>query len=262
MTGLDQDMMQKNLTCRTLGDAQKNMFSFAVLLVPINLLFLVLGALLYTYMAQVGMETPLTENGSIAGDKVFAKVAFERLGVLASVSFIIGLVAAAYSSADGALTALTTSFCVDFLGFEKKDLDLGPDASAASAVKGRNDLQRTRRLVHLGFVLATFAMIIVFKQLPDQSVINKLFTWAGYTYGPLLGLFSFGMFTRWQVRDSWVPLVCVLAPILTVLIDKNSAAWFGGLQLGFLVLALNGLLTFLGLLLLSRKATPMQAQPL
>ncbi len=242
MTGLDQDMMQKNLTCRTLPDAQKNMATFAMLLVPINLMFLTLGILLYQFIAESGIQPPLNAAGAIRGDQVFPMIAFEHMGVVGGVAFIIGLVAAAYSSADGSLTALTTSFCVDFLGFEQQ-----PDTPE---VRARQLTQR--RWVHIGWSVAMFVVIISFWLFAaDQSIINKVFKWAGFTYGPLLGLFTFGMLTRRQVRDVWVPVVCVLAPVITYVLDANSVAWFNGLKFGFTVLAINGLLTYLGLLAIS-----------
>lgn len=252
MTGLDQDMMQKNLTCRSLPEAQKNMFSFALLLVPINLLFLILGILLFQYLEQMGIQPPFNADGNIQGDKVFPMIALEYLGPIGAITFIIGLVAAAYSSADSALTALTTSFCVDFLGFEREAV-----ANRTSLVETEDHLsarqRRLRSMVHVGFAIVLFCTIILFWYLPDQSIINKLFTWAGFTYGPLLGLFAFGMLTTWQVKDRFVPVICILAPVLTYVINANSASWFDGLELGFLVLAVNGLLTFLGLLLLRKK---------
>ena len=254
MTGLDQDMMQKNLTCRSLPDAQKNMATFAVLLVPINLMFLVLGVLLYTYIGETAtLAVPLSPDGTVVGDKVFPLIALSELGAIGGVAFLIGLVAAAYSSADGSLTALTTSFCVDFLGFER-EVDT-PDT--------RRRQERQRRWVHLGWTVAFFVVIVGFWLFAsDQSIINKVFYWAGFTYGPLLGLFAFGMLTRLRARDRWVPVVCVAAPVLTYVIDVNSAAWFGGLRLGFLVLALNGLLTFLGLLLLSAGRVAVTPSPI
>lgn len=246
MTGLDQDMMQKNLTCRNLGDARKNILSLSVLLVPINLLFLTLGILLYVYLQQRGIDIPLTDAGTIAGDKVFPTVALQELGAAAGITFILGLIAAAYSSADSALTALTTSFCVDFLGFER----------GWASAKTEGEQRRIRGFVHIGFTVLVFATILGFYLLPDKSVINKLFTWAGYTYGPLLGLFAFGLSSKRPMRDRWVPVVCVASVVATVVINANSAAWFSGLELGFLVLAVNGMITYVGLWLLSLGAVP------
>ena len=236
MTGLDQDMMQKNLTCRTLGDAQKNMASLAVLLVPINALFLALGALLYIYLAQRGAAVPER------ADQVFPTVALGYLSPAAGVTFVVGLIAAAYSSADSALTSLTTTFCVDFLGFRQND---GADEARR---------RRTRNLVHVGFAGVLFVVILAFWLISDESVINSLFRAAGLTYGPLLGLFAFGLSSRRPVRDGLVPAVCVAAPALSYLIDAYSEVLLGGFRFGFLLLALNGGLTYLGLALVSRPS--------
>lgn len=270
MTGLDQDMMQKNLTCRSLGDARKNMASLAILLIPINLLFLCLGILLYLYIGDIGLDVA-------RADQVFPTVALQQLPPVAGIAFLIGLIAAAYSSADSALTALTTSFCVDFLGFERDAAAQGAGVQGAGAQKvgaqgavmrdaGVRDAgsrlspkprteakrKRLRGLVHVGFAVVLFLVILLFYFINDDSVINSLFKVAALTYGPLLGLFAFGMVTRWAVRDAWVPVVCVAAALLTYVIDANSAAWLGGFQFGFLTYALNGALTFLGLVLLRR----------
>ena len=234
MTGLDQDMMQKNLTCRSLGDARKNMGTLAVLLVPINLVFLTLGILLYAYVAEVGLDVP---EGA---DQVFPAVALTSLPTAAGIAFIIGLIAAAYSSADSALTSLTTSFCVDFLGFDR-----------AGETRTEEERRRVRSLVHVGFAGVLFVVILGFYLVNDDSVINSLFRVAQYTYGPLLGLFAFGLSSKRAVRDRYVPLVCLAAPALTYLIDANAATLLGGFKFGFLLLALNGALTALGLRALS-----------
>lgn len=226
MTGLDQDMMQKNLTCKSLKDAQKNVFWFSVVLVPANLLFLGLGALLYLFATQNGIALPAR------ADDLYPMIALNHLSVFAGVVFLLGIIAAAYSSADSALTALTTAFCVDFLNFEKRD---------------EKDKQRTRIKVHIAFSLILFAVILIFKAISDDSVINLIFRAAGYTYGPLLGLFAFGLLTKLKLNDRLVPVVCVAAPVLSFVIDMNTGGWFG-----FFILALNGALTFLGLLLISR----------
>ena len=231
MTGLDQDMMQKNLTCKTLKDAQKNMFSFSIILIFANLLFLSLGALLYIYASEMGIDIPERS------DYLFPTFALEQLSPVVGVVFILGLIAAAYSSADSALTSLTTAVCVDFLGLEK------------SNDEGEN--KKTRFKVHLLVSFVLFAFIVLYNELNFTSeIIRKVFTVAGYTYGPLLGLFAFSILTRFGIKDKWVPLICIAAPIITYILDANSEAWFGGLKLGFLNLALNGLLTFLGLYLL------------
>ena len=228
MTGLDQDMMQKNLTCRSLADAQKNMFWFTLVLVVVNLVFLTLGAVLYLYMKEKGIAMPETT------DEVYPMLALNHFPRIAGILFLVGIIAAAYSSADSALTALTTSFCVDFLGLDQQ----------ADGAEGR----RTRRWVHLGFSGLLLLAIIAFKLLNNRSVIDAVFDAAAYTYGPLLGLFAFGLFTKIRVSDSWMVLViCLVAPIITYVVVFNSKVWFGGYQIGFEKLILNGLLTFLGL---------------
>jgi Na+/proline symporter len=232
MTGLDQDMMQKNLTCKTLGDAQKNMFTFSFILIFANLLFLVLGGLLYVYSMKSGIAIPDRT------DLMYPEIALNHLGSGIGIIFILGLIAAAYSSADSALTALTTSFCIDFLDFERTD-------------RTEEEKQNLRLKVHVAFSIMLFMVIASFKLLNNDAIINQLFRAAGYTYGPLLGLFTFGMFTKINIRDRWVWLVCLVAPLLTVLIDLNSEALLGGFKFGSMLIALNGLLTFIGLWLLS-----------
>jgi SSS family transporter len=238
MTGLDQDMMQKNLTCRSLKDAQKNIFWFSVVLVIANVLFLGLGALLYLYAGQNGIEIP------VKADNLYPLIALDHLSTFAGVVFLLGIVAAAYSSADSALTALTTAFCVDFLNFEKKE----------------ESVKKPMRLkVHVGFSLLLFVVILVFKAINDDSVINSIFTAAGYTYGPLLGLFAFGLLTKFKVRDKLVLPLCLLSPILSYIIDYNASVWFNGFQFGFFILILNGSLTFIGMLLISKRSTQLIA---
>ncbi|WP_339606954.1 sodium:solute symporter [uncultured Roseivirga sp.] len=234
MTGLDQDMMQKNLTCRSLKDAQKNIFWFSVVLVIANLLFLGLGALLYLYAGQNGIEIP------VKADNLYPLIALDHLSTFAGVVFLLGIVAAAYSSADSALTALTTAFCVDFLNFEMKE----------ESVK-----KPIRLKVHIGFSLLLFFVILIFKAINDDSVINSIFTAAGYTYGPLLGLFAFGLLTKLKVRDKLVLPLCLLSPILSYIIDYNASVWFNGFQFGFFILILNGALTFIGMLMISKRST-------
>lgn len=247
MTGLDQDMMQKNLSMPTFRDAQKNMAAFSFVLIFANLLFLALGALLYIYATSVGIAIPE------ASDQLYPSIALRHLPAGAGIVFVLGLIAAAYSSADSALTALTTSFCVDFLGMNEPTDEPKDEAALAE--------DRKRRLyVHIGFSVLLFAVIVAFKSIGDRAVINSLFKAAGYTYGPLLGLFAFGLFTRLRVREvtllgnTRIPallLVCLAAPIVSMIVDANSAEWFFGFEFGFLILAFNGLLTFLGLVALS-----------
>ena len=232
MTGLDQDMMQKNLTCRNLKEAQKNMFWFTIVIVLVNLIFLSLGVLLLEYATANGI--------SARKDDLFPVIATQSgLGMGIAIVFVLGLVAAAYSSADSALTALTTSFSIDILDIEKK---YSPEK------------QKTmRKRIHIGISVVLILVIIAFKYvIKDESVIAKLYVFAGYTYGPLLGLYSFGLFTKFSIRDKWVPIVCILSPVLSYFVDVNSSIWFG-FEFGFFILILNGLITFLGLLLLIRK---------
>ncbi|MEZ5008096.1 MAG: sodium:solute symporter [Chitinophagales bacterium] len=235
MTGLDQDMMQKNLSCKNIGDAQKNVVSLSLILIPVNLLFLFLGALLYIFAAHQGLD--LTE---ITPDKVFPTIAKSHLGALGGAIFFIGVIAAAFSSADSALTALTTAVCVDFLGF-KEDRIKNPSSKS---------LKSTRIKVHILISILLFLVIIGFKAINNDSVINDIFKFAGYTYGPLLGLFMMGLFTKINLKDKWVPLICILAPFashgIKLLIEQNS-----GYSFGFEFLILNGLVTFLGLILVS-----------
>lgn len=240
MTGLDQDMMQKNLTCRSLGDAQKNMFTFSIVLVVVNFLFLLLGGLLAIYAQRNGI---LVERA----DQLYPTIALQYLPMGVGLVFIVGLVAAAYSSADSALTALTTSFCVDFLGFQPQ-----------TTTEGNTEIQAptsTRYFVHIGFSLLLFLVIVLFWAINDQSVIVALFKLAGYTYGPLLGLYTFGLMTQRSVKDQAVPIVCLLAPALTYLINVKSQAWLWGYTFGFELLLLNGALTFIGLLLVSGRGS-------
>ncbi len=232
MTGLDQDMMQKNLTCRNLKDAQKNMFTFSSVLIVVNLLFLTLGAMLYLYAADINFEPMLRT------DELYPTLALQHLPAFVGILFLLGLIAAAYSSIDSALAALTTSFCVDFLNLERRPL---PEATK----------KRTRFFVHIGFSVLVFIVIIIFNAINNDSVINKLFQIAGYTYGPLLGLFSFGMFTKLYLRNALVPVVCIAAPVMTYVLDTWLASQ--NVNIGFLTLALNGMLTFLGLWLIAKK---------
>ncbi|HSI90811.1 MAG TPA: sodium:solute symporter, partial [Adhaeribacter sp.] len=235
MTGLDQDMMQKNLSCRNIGEAQKNMFTFSIILVLVNIFFLSLGALLYIYADTKGIALPAN------GDDVFPFLAMKHFSLIASITFIVGIVAITYASADSALTALTTSFCVDFLGFAKRD---------------EHQRVRYRYMVHLGFSFLLMLVIIIFRIINDQSVIKAVFTVAGYTYGPLLGLYTFGLFTKLGLKDKWVPLVCFMGPVLTYIISRNSVEYLWGYEFGFEVLMLNGLITFLGLLIISSRRQP------
>jgi len=238
MTGLDQDMMQKNLSCRSLKDAQKNMVVFSFVLVIVTGLFMLLGALLYIYANNVGIAVPVVE-GSPKTDLLFPEIALNgNLGVAVGVTFILGLIAAAYSSADSALTSLTTSFCVDFLSLEQYE-------------KSRQ--KRLRKRVHVGMSLSLIVVVILFKYILDRNVIDGLLTVAGYTYGPLLGLFAFGIFTNYSIKERWLWPILVGVLLLVSLLGSLDASFLGGYQLGYELLPLNGLLTFLGLILIRRK---------
>ncbi len=232
MTGLDQDMMQKNLTCRNLKEAQKNIYLFSSILVIANILFLSLGAILYIYARSKGLEIPEKT------DQLFPLIAIHHLSPFIGVVFVIGLIAAAYSSADSALTSLTTSYCVDFLDFEIEE--------RTEKIK-----KNIRLKVHVAFTIILFIAILVFNQINSDAVINGLFKIAGYTYGPLLGLFAFGIFNKRIVIDKWVWIVVLVSPILAFILDINSDVWFNGLQFGFFILAVNGLITYLGLFIIS-----------
>jgi Na+/proline symporter len=235
MTGLDQEMMQKNLSCRSLQDAQKNMFSFSVVLVLVNFLFLFLGAALYLYTTSQGISLPERS------DDLFPMVAINYLGPMAGIVFIIGLISAAYPSADGALTSLTTSFSIDFLGMNK-------DQKLTEKQK-----EQRRYIVHGSFALLLLSVIVVFRAINDRAVIDKLFTIAGYTYGPLLGLYAFGLFTRWKVKDKWVPLIAVLSPVLCYFLSIYDQMLLNNYNFGFELLIINGIFVFLGLVLIRIK---------
>ena len=210
------------------------MFWFTVILVVVNLLFLSLGVMLYLYAETKGIAIPAKSDG------LFPLLATDYFTPFAGIVFVLGIVAAAYSSVDSTLTALTTSFCYDFLQIER---NYAPERRVF-----------IRKLVHVGFTFLMFLLILAFYWLNDQSVINSVFILAGYTYGPLLGLYSFGLFTRYQVKDAWVPAVAILAPALTFLITSNSQEWLWGYTFGFEALILNGALMFLGLYLLRKKS--------
>lgn len=242
MTGMDQDMMQKNLTCKNTGDAQKNMISLGVILIGVNLVFLTLGAFLYAYldshpemMAQfMGMEE------SLRGDRLFPMIALSgELGATFGVLFILGLIAAAYSSADSALTSLTTSASIDLFKVDK--------------MSDKQKAERYRKVIHVAVTVIIFITIILAARLKEQNVISTIFKAASYTYGPLLGLFFFGIFTKRKVNDKWAWLVCLLIPVLlfyTMLYEKEL---FGAYKFGFELLGINGLLCFIGLWFMSKK---------
>lgn len=226
MTGLDQDQMQKNLSCKNIKDAQKNMLVFSSILIFVDLIFLCLGALLYIYSDTFSLLIP---NNA---DMLFPSIALNSgLPSYVGILFIIGIIAAAYSSADSALTSLTTSFCVDILEFEKQE---------------PRQQVKTRKNIHLLMSIILLCVILFFNMINDQSVIKSLFTVAGYTYGPLLGMYAFGLFTKIKVNDKWVPLVAILSPVFCFVIQLYFS-------FGFELLILNGLITFVGLLIISKK---------
>jgi solute:Na+ symporter, SSS family len=234
MTGLDQEMMQKNLSCRNIREAQKNMFTFSGILVFVNLLFLFLGALLLIFVQARGITI-----GS--SDEMFPTVAVRYLGPVAGMVFFIGLISAAFPSADGALTSLTTSISIDFLGLnERKEI----------TEKAKT---RIRYIVHLSIAFIFFLAVLVFGMLDNKAVIDKLFTIAGYTYGPLLGLYSFGLFTKRLVKDKLTPVIAILSPVICFILSTYSEVLFNGYKFGFELLLLNGLITFTGLYVFSRK---------
>ena len=223
MTGLDQDMMQKNLTCKSLREAQKDMCSYGLAFVPANLLFLSLGILLMMLSHREGIAIPCATDDLLP---MFA--ATGSLGSLVIVLFTIGIVAASFSSADSAMTALTTTWCVDIM--EKKDDE------------------KLRKRTHLGFALLFVVFILAFKALNSTSVIDAIYIICSYTYGPLLGLFVFGLFTRWQVKDRYVPYIAIISPVICFAIETITRQTTG-YEFGYELLMVNGLLTFVGLYL-------------
>ncbi len=238
MTGLDQDMMQKNLTCKTLKDAQKNMVSFSVVLVIVTFVFMLLGALLYIYAERFEISMPLMD-GKPKSDLLFPEIALNSgLGITVAITFMLGLIAAAYSSADSALTSLTTSFCVDFLGIEKKP---------------EEHRKRIRKITHIGMSLMLILVVIVFKYVLNSNVIDGLLTVASYTYGPLLGLFTFGIFTKHQLKDKYVWIVALASVLIIIFLGKIPPERLGGYVFGYELLPLNGLLTFFGLWIIRQK---------
>ena len=234
MTGLDQEMMQKNLSCRNIREAQKNMFTFSAILVFVNLVFLFLGALLLIYAQAKGVVVA-------SSDDLFPTIAIKFLGPLAGIVFLVGLISAAFPSADGAMTSLTTSVSIDFLGLDQR--------------KGISEVKRTRirYAVHLSIALVFFISVMIFSVLENKAVIDKLFTIAGYTYGPLLGLYSFGLFTSRRVSDRVTPVIAILSPVICYILSRFSVELFNGYKFGFELLLLNEFLTFMGLLMFSKN---------
>lgn len=244
MVGLDQDLMQKNLSCATIGEAQKNMFTFTGIFVVINIFFLSVGALLYIYAAKNGIEVPTDlVTGKPRTDLLFPEIAFNHLALIPSIIFLLGLTAATFATTDSALTALTTSFCIDFLGMDKEEN------------RNKPNVVRTRHVVHIAFSFLMFLVIILFNAINDSSVVGMIFRVASYTYGPLLGLYCFGLVVQSKtVKDKFVPLVCLASPAITFLISENSKTLLWGYVFDNELILINGLITFLGLLLISKKA--------
>ncbi|WP_461452390.1 sodium:solute symporter [Mucilaginibacter sp.] len=237
MVGLDQDLMQKNLSLKNIREAQKNMFSFTAVFVFINIFFLSVGALLYIYAAHNGITVAKT-------DYLYPTIALKYLGIIPGMVFMLGLTAATFATTDSALTALTTSFCVDFLNFNKGDVSLNSKRKVS-----------IRHFVHVGFSFAMLLTIVIFNSINNKAVVTAIFQVASYTYGPLLGLYSFGlMLKNRQVYDKLVPFICVISPAVCYYLSSNSARLFGYTFDNELILV-NGLITFLGLLIFSSSKT-------
>ena len=234
MTGLDQEMMQKNLSCRNLREAQKNMFTFSGIIVLVNFLFLILGAFLMLYAQSQNITVAMS-------DDLFPTVALNYLGPVAGIVFLIGLISAAFPSADGALTSLTTSVSIDLLGLEKKKH------------MPEKEKTRIRYAVHITIAAVFFICVLIFRSLNDRAIIDKLFTIAGYTYGPLLGMYTFGLFTRRVAKDRVTPWIAILSPVICYLLSTYSEVLFNGYKFGFELLLVNGFITFMGLWFFSSK---------
>lgn len=232
MTGIDQEMMQKSLSVTNLKDSQKNMVTLGFILVGVIALFLFLGGLLHLYGLQ--------EHVSTEGDQLFPDIALNHMPPFISIIFIIALISALFPSADGAMTALTSSLCIDVFGLKDKDWDSGKK-------------EKFRKRVHLLVALSFLIMVVIFKLIDDKSMIGLILKLAGFTYGPLLGLFAFGIFTSYKVNDRLVPIICIAAPLISFFIDKYQENIFGKFQIGLELLIINGLLTFIGLWLIKKK---------
>lgn len=245
MVGLDQDLMQKNLSCKNIKEAQKNMFTFTGIFVLINIFFLSVGALLYIFAAKNGIEIPLDSiTNKPRTDLLFPEIALNHLALIPAIVFLLGLIAATFATTDSALTALTTSFCVDFLGMDKAEN------------LAKKNMIRTRHLVHLSFSALLFIVIIIFNSINDSSVVGMIFKVASYTYGPLLGLYAFGLFQKTKiVNDKLVPIICLLSPAITYLISENSKTLFFGYVFDNELIIVNALITYVGLFMVSKTST-------
>lgn len=235
--------MQKNLSCKNIGDAQKNMFTFTGIFVIINIFFLSVGALLYIYADKNGIAVPVDLiTNKPRTDLLFPEIALNHLSTIPAIIFLLGIIAATFATTDSALTALTTSFCVDFLGMGKAENS------------HKQNTVRKRHIVHLSFSALIFLLILIFNSINDSSVVGMIFKVASYTYGPLLGLYAFGLFQKSRnVNDKLVPLICLLSPFLTYLINENSKILFSGYVFDNELIVLNGLITYLGLFLTSSQ---------
>jgi Na+/proline symporter len=241
MTGLDQDLMQKNLSCKNIGEAQKNMFSFTTVFVIINIFFLSVGALLYIYAANKGIKVE-------KADYLYPTIALNYLGTIPAIIFMLGLTAATFATTDSALTALTTSFCVDFLNFNKRK-----DTNSPAMV-------RTRHYVHILFSGLMLITIIIFNVINKESVVNAIFAVASFTYGPLLGLYGFGLLmSNRQVNDRLVPFICLISPAICYYLKIYSARLLHGYVFDNELIIINGLITFAGLLLTSKAKSRVAA---
>ena len=235
MTGMDQEMMQKNISVKTLKDSQKNVITLGFTMLVVITLFLFLGGLLYLFASANGL--------AVTGDKLFPSIALEHMPPAMSIIFIIALISALFPSADGAITALTATFCIDILGMQRRqDWDEAKKKSI-------------RQRIHIGFAIVFLLFVMVYKWIDNPSMIGVILKVAAYTYGPLLGLFTFGIVLKRNVLDKWVPLVCIISPLLCLIIDLNQKALFGAFEIGLELLIINGLITFIGLLLISKKET-------
>ena len=233
MTGMDQEMMQKNISVKTLKNSQKNVISMSLVLMFVIFIFLFLGGLLYLYAGQLNLP--------VTGDKLFPAIALDHMPPFISVIFIIALISALFPSADGAITALTSTFCIDIIGMQRR-MDL-TDAQK----------KKMRQRVHLSFAVIFLAFVMVFKWINNPSMIGLILKVAAFTYGPILGLFAFGILLKRSVKDKWVPLICIASPVICFLLDKFQKQIFGSFELGLELLIINGLITFIGLFLISKK---------
>jgi Na+/proline symporter len=239
ITGLDQDLMQKSLSCKNHKDSQKNMIAGSILQIFIILLFLMLGVLLYMYATKNAIDLP-ARNGKVIGDEVFPFLATQGyFPLIVSILFIIGLISAAYAAAGSALTALTTSFTIDILRGTKD--------------KSEKETSSTRKKVHFGMAIVMGIVIFIINLFNNESVIQTVYKVASYTYGPLLGMFVFGIFTKWKIRDKWAPLVAIVSPVLCLILDINSKAWFNGYEFSHERLIFNASFTFIGSCLIIQK---------